>query len=194
MESVVVSAGSSANVGFLPGELRPKSGGLSPRAAKLRDIAEWFSDLVDPLNGPSGVRGDGGSLPRLQHEPGCRIHGSRPPACSCSLRSVLEFERLVDRLRVDDRELWWHLDGWFLSASSRTMWHCPRCGMTHQREHVHAKRRGSGLIRVRCKRVLVWSRVPGAQRSRAEAGLEVLAGWWGLGHEPMLPRDLRLIA
>lgn len=193
MEAALASTTTPAMLGGVTGLAAPSSRRLSPRAAVLWEIAERFDSLMDPSNGGSGVRGDGSWMPALRHEPGCVFRSSSPPRCSCSLRSVVEFSRLVSRLRVEERELWRHLDGWWLSATTRTVWHCPRCGICHQKEHVHSKRKGSGLLVVKCKRVVAWSRLPGAQKSRALDAVEVLASWWGLEHEPMLPRDLRLI-
>lgn len=106
--------------------------------------------------------------------------------------TVREFERLVVRLRLERRDLWWHLDGWWLSAETRTMFHCPRCGMTHRPEHVHPGRDSGRPSLFKCKRVVVFRRLPGARESVAREAIVVLASWWGLGHEPMLPQEIRI--
>lgn len=154
--------------------------GLSRRVVVLSEIAERYAELVDPLCGPSGVAGDGGSVMLM-------------PATYTA--TVKRFEELVRRLRDEDRELWRHLDGWWLSASSRTVWHCPRCGLCHQPEHVHRKRNGHGLLTVKCKRVRVWNRLPGAREGEARRAIVRLAEWWpdSVG-EPMIPEELRVAA
>lgn len=192
MEAALAPASSCGSIVGATGLTALSGREVAGRVVVLRLIAERYSELVDPQNGPSGIRGDGGALSLLQHERGCRIRSSRPPRCSCALRSVVEFERLARRLRAEERGLWRHLDGWWLSASTRTMWHCPRCGLTHQREHVHGKRKGSGLIAIKCKRVIVWSRLPGARESGADRALEWMAVRWGLGHEPQLSEEIRI--
>lgn len=147
------------------------------RVAILTEIAERYSELVEPLNGPQGIRGDGSSpiqMPRTY------------------TTTVREFERLVLSLRAEDRRLWAHLDGWWLSASTRTIWLCPRCGPCHQAEHVHTKRHGHGLLIVKCKRAVQWSRLPGAHESEAKRAIIVIAGWWNLRSEPMLPDEIRI--
>lgn len=153
---------------LLPGQAAPISG----RVHVLTEIAARYSDLVDTLNGPDGVRGDGGS-------------GLRMPRTYTA--TVREFERLVLQLRDTDRNLWWHLDGWWLSATTRTMYHCPRCGMTHQSEHVHGKKSGHGLMVVKCKPVVVYTRRSGVREGYAKQAIERIAEAWALGHEPMLP-------
>ena len=158
----------SDRIGGLPG-LRTASSG---RVFVLTEIASRYAELVDPLNGPDGIRGDGGSPVRMP-----RTYTA----------TVKEFERLTVQLRDTERPLWWHLNGWHLEATSRTMWHCPKCGMTHQPEHIHAKKNGPGLMSVKCKRVVVYTRKSGARESEAVRAIRKLADWWGLGHEPMLP-------
>lgn len=162
------------NLHLLPGQVRPHTG----RGHVLTEIAARYSELIEPLNGPDGVRGDGASPIRMPR--------TYTP-------TVKEFERLVVRLRDENRPLWWHLNGWHLSATSRTMHHCPRCGITHQPEHVHAKKNGPGLMTVKCKRVVVYSRRAGARESLAKQAIQQLADWWGLDHEPMLPVELRIV-
>ena len=153
---------------------------LESRVRILIEIAERFRELVDPLSGPSGVRGDGGSGPGM------------PPTYTATVR---EFERLAVRLREERRDLWWHLDGWWLSAESRTVFHCPRCGMCHQPAHRHPSRRNAGkVVEVKCKRVIAWSRRPGARESLARKAVETMAGWWVLESEPMLPEEIRIAA
>lgn len=150
------------------------------RVRVLQVIAERYAELVDPMGGPSGLRGDGDAV------------GMMPRTYTPSVR---EFERLVCRLRVDDRALWWHLDGWWLAAEPRTVWLCPRCGVTHKPSHVHPSRRNSGKpVEVKCKRVVIWSRRAGARESTARQGLEWVAGEWRLGSEPMLPDEIRAVA
>jgi hypothetical protein len=168
---------------------------LERRSKILATIAERYRELLDPLGGPAGVRGDGGSVSLMAHEPRCLIRVASPARCSCAYRSVAEFGRLVARLRLEERSLWWHLDGWWLSAETRTINLCPRCGPTHASEHRHPSRKRSGKsVTVKCKRVVVWSRRSGARESSARAALLVMAGWWALESEPELPEDVRKVA
>lgn len=181
----------------------PKSR-LDGRVRIFIEIAERYGELADPQSGPSGLRGDGVSLGLTRHEPRCllleradvkRVVEKAPrPHCTCAYRTVAEFQRLVSRLRVEQRPLWWHLDGWWLSAESRTVWHCPRCGVCHQPEHKHPNRRSGRLSTVKCKRVLVWTRGQGARESVAKEAVGVMAGWWALESEPMLPDEIRVAA
>lgn len=155
-------------------------GAPKSRVRVLSEIAERYAELTDPLAGPADVRGDGDSVSVM------------PRTYTATVR---EFERLAVRLREEQRSLWWHLDGWWLSASTRTVYHCPRCGITHRPEHVHPSRRNSGKpVSVSCKRVLVWSRRSGARESLAREAIEVMASWWVLASEPMLPDEIRIAA
>jgi hypothetical protein len=173
---------------------------LSARVRVLVEIAERFGELSDPLAGPSGVRGDGGSVGLSRHEARCLIQRSSPARCSCAYRSVVEFERLVRRLREERHSKWWHLNAYWLAAESRTVFHCPRCGPvpgageTHRSEHVHASRKSGRPLTVKCKRVVVWRRHRNADRVKALQALEWMAGEWGLESEPMLPDEYRLVA
>ena len=152
------------------------TGPSKARIAVLTEIASRYAELVEPLNGPDGIRGDGGSPI------------SMPKTYTPTVR---EFERLVVALRLEERTLWWHLDGWWLAATTRTMFHCPRCGPTHQSEHVHSKRTGPGLIKLKCKRIVVARRRQGARETQAERAIEWIAERWSLEHEPMLPDEIR---
>ena len=184
-----------ATLGPTTGRRTPADRLIASRVRVLTEIAERFSELVDPLNGPSGFHGDGESVGLMPHDRRCLIRASSPPRCTCAYRSVAEFGRLTVRLREEQRPLWWHLDGWWLSAVSRTVYHCPRCGVTHKPSHVHPSRRNSGKpVDVRCKRVVVWTRRPGARESFAKEAVETMAGWWMLGSEPMLPDEIRVAA
>lgn len=190
---------------------------VESRVRVLEDFAERFAEFVDPQSGPSGVRGDGGGVGLSRHEPRCLLLERPPevrrdlararlPHCTCDYRSVTEFGRLVSRLRSEERLLWWHLDGWWLSAEKRTVWHCPRCGICHQPSHDHQSRKNAGkVVQVRCKRVIVWSRRVGAvdpethkprmpRESLAKQALEWIAQEWALDSEPMLPHELRVVA
>lgn len=147
------------------------------RVAILTQIAERYSELVSPLNGPNRLRGDGDSVIRM------------PRTYTPTVR---EFERLASRLRSEKRGLWWHLDGWWLSAETKTMFNCPRCGLTHRPEHLHPNRRSGRATTVKCKRVVVCQRRPGAREQLAKTAIGQLATWWDLPHEPFLPQELRI--
>lgn len=173
----------------------PRDRLIASRVRVLVEIAERYGELTDPLASGSGVRGTGELAGLSRHEPRCLIQKSSERRCTCAYRSVAEFGRLVGRLREEERRLWWHLDGWWLSADSRTVWLCPRCGVCHQPEHRHQSRRNAGkVVAVKCKRVLAWRRGVGARESLAKAAVEWMAREWGLESEPMLPDEFRAVA
>lgn len=145
------------------------------RVRVLVEIAERYHELVDPLNGPGESVGTGELLSLMP-----RTYTA----------TVKEFERLVKLLRVEERELWGHVNGWWLSATTRTVWLCPRCGPCHQSEHVHQGRKTGKPLTVKCRRVRQWRRATGARESLALEGLNWVADRWGLGTEPMLPSEI----
>lgn len=166
-----------ATIAIATGIPAPSVPAPASRVRILTEIASRYDELVTPLNGPDGIRGDGQATPAM------------PKTYTATLR---EFERLVVELRATDRELWRHLDGWWLSASTRTIYQCPRCGPTHAREHVHPNRRSGRPTTIKTKRVVVWVRIAGARESIAKAAIVVVASRWALEIEPMLPDEIRI--
>jgi hypothetical protein len=162
----------------LPAPGAPKIS-LTGRERILEQIAERYWELVDPLNGPGGVRGDGDSPVQM---PRTYTH------------TVREFERLAKQLHRERFDLWKHLDGWWLSATTRTINLCPTCGPCHQDEHIHHGRKDRKLRSVKCRRVMVWNRKPGAQASGAGLAIRWMAEHWALKSEPFLPDELRIAA
>lgn len=162
------------------------------RVPILIEIAERYRELVEPLNGPSGVRGDGDAPMIGRHDRRCQV--ARTLRCTCSYRSVHEFERLAVRLRDERHHLWWHLNAYWLEAESRTINWCPRCHReTHDFEHVHARKDGTRFT-VQTRRRVIWQRHRNADRDKARKAVEQLAGWWALESEPMLPDEYRVAA
>lgn len=150
---------------------------FAARVRILTEIAERYREFTEPLNGSSGIRGTGDLTPRM------------PATYTATVR---QFERVAALLRdspdLAERELWWHLNGWWLGADTRTAWHCPRCGICHQAEHRHPNRRSGVLSTVQCKRVVAWRRLPGARESEAKRAIEMMArAWPDEMAEPMLP-------
>lgn len=155
----------------------PKSR-LDGRVRVLVEIAERFQELVDPLSGSAGLRGDGESV------------GLMPRTYTPSVR---EFERLVLRLREERHSKWWHLNEFWLQAESRTVWWCSKCKrQTHQEVHDHGT--PDRVLNVSGRRQVVWSRHRNADRAKALVAIEWMAVEWSLGSEPMLPDEIRVAA
>jgi hypothetical protein len=170
------------------------------RVSVLWRVAELYTELVDPLNGPSGVRGDGEAIGFAGHDKGCRIGSSL--RCSCSKRTLDEYERLVRLMRDDRHEpllelngqkvsvrsLWWHLEHWHHRAT-RVIRHVP----------VQANGKKGRKLRVlnhdgtpATRPTIHYLRDPKADRVRAERAIEFIASRWDhrrIG-EPMLPSQV----
>jgi hypothetical protein len=149
------------------------------RVAVLRQIAVLYPDLVCPLNGGSGIPGDGDAV------------GLMPPTYTPTVR---EFERLLARMRhISDqvgrfhgyrlKTLAFHLEGWHTTAER----------VVRLRPVMRENRRGR-LVQARdhegnvdMRRVPEFRRHPDALLDRAELALLWMAEQWRLGHEPMLP-------
>jgi hypothetical protein len=166
-------------VGGASGRAMPVGALPSRRVVVLEQIAERYGELTDPL-ADGALPGDGLMAGVLR----------MPRTYTATVR---EFERLVVLLRAEDRVLWGHLDGWWLSAVTRTVFHCPRCGICHQSEHRHENRRSGRMSTVKCKRVVQWRRRQGAREGEARRAIEWVAAAWSLGSEPMLPDELRVV-
>lgn len=158
---------------------------MNKREEVLWKIAELYPELVDPLSGPSGVRGTGESL------------GFMPAEYTATVR---EYERLV-RLMRDDRGLsllrledgtkvsvrscWWHLEHY---------WHRARRVVKRQ-QVTRPGKRGARVVLLNADRTpvlqpaLVWLRDPAADVVRAKRAIQFIADSWDGGRvgEPMLP-------
>lgn len=183
---------------------------LSPRATVLWTIAENYTDLVDPLNSRAGIHGTGESLGGIgKHDPRCFLtttegdQGVSGVRCTCSVRTVREFERLMTTMRNDRhraliavydakgnliekasvRKLHWHLLEYHLKAVRTTR--APKLtiakGHTRKLVKLQVDDHGSPLPIFRVHRH------PQARMELAAAATEWQADNWGLSHEPMLP-------
>lgn len=149
------------------------------RVDVLAELADRYAELVDPLASRSGVAGDGGSLPLP------------PPTYTGSVR---EFERLMVAMRLEARPLWTHVMAWHIDVMHTARWLCGTCDrMTHEEVHRHRDRQGRPY-EVTGRRVVFTVRHPAANERRAREGLGWMAERWGLDHEPMLPRELTVMA
>lgn len=136
--------------------------GVTPRATVIEQILARYHELVEP-GGRNGSPGDGDQLPRV-------------PATYTP--DVKEVERLMSRLRDYDRHLWWHVSERYL-----------RSGNTIKTRSVKKRVKGKGYITVHLREVVPFFS-PRVDEKMVEAGLEKLASWWSLGHEPMLPKQV----
>lgn len=170
-----------AELRAVPSRAVRERGREASRVLVLAQIADWYSELVDPLSGPSGVPGDGESpvgMPRT-YTP-----------------TVREFERLLGVMRNRARQeayagfalgkLRWHVMEWFVSP--------PR---VRREEPVFVDGKGGKrrrLVGVDGRPVtrprIVRLRHRDAREDRALLGLEWMAANWGLVSEPMLPREM----
>lgn len=144
----------------------------SSREAVLWQIASLYSDLVSPLNGPSGVPGDGDS------------YGGMPSTYTPTIR---EFERLLVVMREGDahiRSLRWHLLEYHLKAT-RVMRHEPRNVITKGKGRSRLVDADGNVVTVPVIRI---TRHPKADEGKAREAVALMARWWGLRSEPMLPK------
>lgn len=157
---------------------------MNQREKVLWTIAELYSDLVDPLNGPASLRGDGESLALMP---------------STYSPTVKEYERLVKLMRDDRseplvrtssgervsvRSLWWHLNEWHHRAE-KVIRHVPKQAKTKRGKTLRVLNADGSVA---TQPALAWRRDPGANQARAELAIQWIACRWGLPVEPMLPQ------
>lgn len=159
---------------------------IQARVRVLRTIASRYLELVSPLNGPGGVKGDGDALSFM------------PPTWTPTVR---EFERLMrvmreDRAhsliqvgdeRVSVRRLRWQVVAYYVNAESVTR-HFPLPLKKGSRLALMRDMDGQAVTTRPVTRV---HRHPGADVRLADAGLAWMAGAWLPKHEPMLPTALQ---
>jgi hypothetical protein len=155
---------------------------IDSRQRVLREIATKYTDLVDTLNGNSGVPGDGSSVVCM---PGTYTD------------SVREFERLAKVMRHTSdqvgryhgfrlKTLRFHLDGWYLEALRGS----------RSQPVLRANKQGKLVQQIDADGKVVMFPQPyvlrrrDAKQDRAELALRWIAEHWALGHEPFLPREL----
>lgn len=157
---------------------------MSSREIVLWEIAERYTDLVEPLNGPTLVAGDGESLAVMP--------GTYTP-------TVREFERLMAVMRNQAKQkafrgtslgkLRWHILEWHLKAE-RVVRHQTVTAKRHGK--VVPLRSGDGTTVQRL--VVGYRRDPQAREQKARDGIAWMAENWALKHEPMLPEQIRVAA
>lgn len=155
---------------------------MNQREQVLWRIAELYPQLIDPLNGPGVVRGDGEALSLM------------PPTYTATVR---EYERLCKLMRDDRSEplvrledgtkvsvrcLWWHLEHWHHRAQ-RVIKHDPVTAKAGGKIHQLRNQDGTPLTRPRVAHL----RDPKADVARAERAIQHIASKWSLPTEPMLP-------
>ncbi len=174
------------------------------REETISSLLERYHDLVDPLNGPAGVRGTGEGMPLAAHEPHCELIrkpsagfvpiAKRPGVarCTCVIEDVLRLERVL-RLMRDDRhakllrlpsgekvsvrKCWWHVNAWYVEARPALV--TPKLSVPRNKR---AKKLQKLLVDDYGKPlpVRVVRRHPGAREDVARLGVRVLAAWWPL--------------
>ena len=135
---------------------------MTLRATIIEAILSRYAELVE-RGGLNGSSSDGGQPPQM------------PATYSPSVKEV---ERLMGVLREKDRRLWWHLSEKYLRSSE-----------TIKTSTERRKVKGKGYITVHLRKV-VPHHSPRLDEKLVEEGLEKLASWWSLGHEPMLPKHV----
>lgn len=158
---------------------------MNQREKVLWTIAGLYSELIDPLNGPASLRGDGESLALMP---------------STYTATVKEYERLVKLMRDDRseplvrtpggdkvsvRSLWWHLEHWHHRAE-RVIRHVPKQAKTKRGKTLTVMNQDG---RPATEPKLAYRRDPGASVARAELAIQFIASRWDhrrIG-EPMLP-------
>lgn len=145
-------------------------------------IAELYTDLTDPLNGPAGIRGTG------ETTGGMNPHLYTP--------TVREYERLVKLMRDDRtepliatssgkvsvRSLWWHLEHWHHRAQT-VIRHYPVTTKNHGKPVQLRNQDGTPVTRP----TIAHLRDPKANEQKAQQAITWIAQHWGLQVEPMLP-------
>lgn len=145
-----------------------KAGPVSYRERVLREVAERYGELVDPLQSGSGVRGTG------------ELGLAMPRTYTATVR---EFERLAVELRSVDPGLHWHLLEWFLKAE-RVIRHEPVWVTTASGKR--RRMRGPGGFYV-TRAMVGFRRHPGAVAELAFRAIGWIAEEWGLPVEPESP-------
>ena len=156
------------------------------KAEKIAEMLRRYEEARETLNGPSGVRGDGGDV--------CLM----PVTWNASYR---ELERCLQRMRESreslvrcsdgekrsPRALWWHVTERFLRPELRHMRVPVRGGKpripAHAELHAGAVEVGEKWARVI---VCVWS--PAVSEVAVDAGLEWLAD--SFRGEPYMPVEM----
>lgn len=185
---------------------------MTHRETILWRIAELYTDLTDPLNGPAGIRGTGSSSGLHGHESTCHLNRSdethwTAPRCTCSKLTIDEYERLT-RLMRDDRSeplltlehkdrqghvlrtekvsvrsAWWHLEHHWHRAQ-RVIRHDPVTVKNGKRIAQLHNQDGSLVTKLR----LDYLRHKDADEAKALLAITWIADHWGLATEPMLPK------
>ncbi len=140
---------------------------VSRREEVIARLLDRYTELVDPLNGPASVRGDGDSVVGM------------PRTYTPSVR---ELERLMVRMRQEARSIWWHTNAYYIACQ----W------VTKDRP---VKRKGkSGKTVTVMERQAVRVHDSGVRLEKVRRGVSWLASEWSLPVEPMLPVELLEVA
>jgi hypothetical protein len=135
---------------------------VTPRATIINEILSRYAELTE-RGGLNGSSSDGGLTIQM------------PPTYTADVKEV---ERLMGVLREKDRRLWWHLSEKYLRSSE-----------TIKTSTERRKVKGKGYITVHLRKV-VPHHSPRLDEKLVEDGLEKMASWWSLQHEPFLPRQV----
>lgn len=141
------------------------------RTRVITTILERYTELVDPMNGPGAIKGDGDSITGM------------PRTYTATVREV---ERLLREMRNSHnpllRRLWWNVNARYITATTRTV-----------DEAVTRKAKNGKRLQVVERRVVsVYDRRVDEQL--VTLAVKWLAQQWGLKSEPMVPRELQVAA
>ena len=153
------------------------------RFSVLWRIAELYTELVDPLNGPGGVRGTGEAVLGMpaEYTPTVREYER--------LVKLLRDDRSVPLLRLEDgtkvsaRSCWWHLEHWHHRAQ-RVIRHMPVTKVGKRGRLMTVRNSDGSPVTVP---TIVWLRDPAADEVRAKRAIQWMCTNWKLPSEPFLP-------
>ena len=135
---------------------------MTRREEVIVSLLERLAEFTEPLNGPTGIAGDGDSVALM------------PRTYTPSVREV---ERLMRRMRVERRSQWWHVNARYVLCE-------------HVARDVPVRRKaknGKTVTLLERQLVAVFDR--GVRAEKVRRGVEWLAAEWALPHEPMLPLE-----
>lgn len=166
--------------------------GDTKREQVLVELLDRYRELADPLNGPSGIAGDGDAIVGM------------PRTYTPSVR---ELERLMKLMRVEAPSIWWHTNEYFLRPTPKVataVWKGARwTGLEpHQRVLASpggwakflAKERGRKSGRGTEFRVTIVQWDPAVRLEKVRRGITWLASNWSAAHEPFLPAEIAVAA
>lgn len=176
---------------------------LDARCRVIRELLARYHELVDPLNGPGGVRGDGEAvalMPRTYtasvRELERIVRGMRDNG-----HQLVRLGDLVDglapaqqQMRLSVRALWWQINARYIAAPVRIAVTEVTEKVLDKHGRVKRGRNGEVLMEVKKRRAPEPLLDPRVNEKIVSAAVAWMAGAWSLASEPMLPRNLLVAA